>query len=52
MDNLQSVTYQTFEQDPVKYAQYEEVSYARSKMNTPIMNESGCLYSSHGVAAD
>lgn len=25
MDNLQSVTYQTFEQDPVKYRQYEEV---------------------------
>lgn len=25
MDNLLSVTYQTFEQDPVKYAQYEEV---------------------------
>ena len=25
MDNLQSITYQTFEQDPVKYAQYEEV---------------------------
>lgn len=27
MDNLQSVTYQTFEQDPVKYAQYEEAVY-------------------------
>ena len=25
MDNLPSVTYQVFEQDPVKYAQYEEV---------------------------
>ncbi|KAJ7903607.1 PRMT5 arginine-N-methyltransferase-domain-containing protein [Mycena olivaceomarginata] len=25
MDNLQSVTYQTFEQDPVKYHNYEEV---------------------------
>ena len=25
MDNLLSITYQTFEQDPVKYAQYEEV---------------------------
>lgn len=25
MDNLQSVTYQTFEQDPVKYRHYEEV---------------------------
>jgi len=27
MDNLQGVTYQTFEQDPVKYQKYEEVSY-------------------------
>jgi len=26
MDNLQSMTYQTFEQDPVKYERYEEVS--------------------------
>lgn len=25
MDNLQSMTYQTFEQDPVKYERYEEV---------------------------
>jgi PRMT5 arginine-N-methyltransferase len=29
MDNLQSMTYQTFEQDPVKYRNYEEVSSAR-----------------------
>jgi type II protein arginine methyltransferase len=27
MDNLQGVTYQTFEQDPVKYQKYEEVCY-------------------------
>ncbi|KAF7327615.1 Protein arginine N-methyltransferase [Mycena kentingensis (nom. inval.)] len=27
MDNLQSVTYQTFEQDPVKYQNYEEAIY-------------------------
>ncbi|KAI0956054.1 hypothetical protein AcV7_006562 [Taiwanofungus camphoratus] len=27
MDNLQSVTYQTFEQDPVKYRQYEEAVF-------------------------
>jgi len=26
MDNLQNMTYQTFEQDPVKYERYEEVS--------------------------
>lgn len=25
MDNLQSITYHTFEQDPVKYQKYEEV---------------------------
>jgi hypothetical protein len=24
MDNLQSITYDTFEQDPVKYKNYEE----------------------------
>jgi hypothetical protein len=28
MDNLQSITYQTFEQDPVKYRNYEEASRA------------------------
>lgn len=27
MDNLQSITYQTFEQDPVKYRNYEEVRF-------------------------
>ncbi|KAF9069256.1 PRMT5 arginine-N-methyltransferase-domain-containing protein [Rhodocollybia butyracea] len=27
MDNLQSITYQTFEQDPVKYRSYEEAIY-------------------------
>jgi protein arginine N-methyltransferase 5 len=27
MDNLQSITYQTFEQDPVKYEKYEEVGF-------------------------
>ncbi|KAG9224846.1 hypothetical protein PTI98_009954 [Pleurotus ostreatus] len=27
MDNLQSTTYQTFEQDPVKYRNYEEAMY-------------------------
>ena len=30
MDNLQSATYETFERDPVKYHQYEEVSMRRS----------------------
>ncbi|KAI0001496.1 PRMT5 arginine-N-methyltransferase-domain-containing protein [Russula compacta] len=28
MDNLQGMTYQTFEQDPVKYQKYEEAVYA------------------------
>ncbi|KAH9959604.1 PRMT5 arginine-N-methyltransferase-domain-containing protein [Russula dissimulans] len=28
MDNLQGITYQTFEQDPVKYQKYEEAVYA------------------------
>lgn len=27
MDNLQSVTYQTFEQDPIKYRNYEEAMF-------------------------
>ncbi|PFH53048.1 hypothetical protein AMATHDRAFT_138418 [Amanita thiersii Skay4041] len=27
MDNLQSLTYQTFEQDPIKYTQYEEAIF-------------------------
>lgn len=27
MDNLQSITYHTFEQDPVKYKQYEEAVF-------------------------
>lgn len=28
MDNLQSVTYEMFEKDPVKYVQYEKVCVA------------------------
>lgn len=31
MDNLQSATYQTFEQDPVKYANYEEAMFRAFK---------------------
>jgi protein arginine N-methyltransferase 5 len=34
MDNLQSSTYQTFEQDPVKYHNYEEAIY-RALMDWP-----------------
>jgi len=34
MDNLQSITYQTFEQDPVKYRNYEEVgATSRPRLN-------------------
>lgn len=29
MDNLQSMTYEMFEKDPIKYAQYEKVSSSR-----------------------
>lgn len=29
MDNLQSMTYEMFEKDPVKYAQYEKVRRSR-----------------------
>ena len=28
MDNLESLTYETFEKDPIKYQQYEEVRAA------------------------
>ena len=31
MDNLQSITYQTFEQDPVNYRNYEEAIYLALK---------------------
>jgi len=33
MDNLQGITYQTFEQDPVKYQKYEEVSGNSNQTN-------------------
>ncbi|KIP05028.1 hypothetical protein PHLGIDRAFT_129142 [Phlebiopsis gigantea 11061_1 CR5-6] len=36
MDNLQSITYQTFEQDPIKYRQYEEAVFlALSRWQKP-----------------
>jgi len=34
MDNLPSATYQTFEQDPIKYIQYEE-AMARAFLDRP-----------------
>lgn len=39
MDNLQSVTYQTFEQDPVKYHNYEEVRLKYTSHN----NANSCV---------
>lgn len=30
MDNLQGITYEMFEKDPVKYAQYEKVNLLES----------------------
>ncbi|KIJ67063.1 hypothetical protein HYDPIDRAFT_85533 [Hydnomerulius pinastri MD-312] len=36
MDNLQSITYQTFEQDPVKYHNYEEVGSLHSMTHPPV----------------
>ncbi|KAF8639417.1 hypothetical protein AX17_001507 [Amanita inopinata Kibby_2008] len=38
MNDLQSVTYETFEQDPVKYAQYEEAMY-RALLEWPATSE-------------
>ena len=35
MDNLQSITYQTFEQDPVKYHNYEEVRVFVTVLSVP-----------------
>jgi hypothetical protein len=29
MDNLESATYEVFEQDPIKYQQYEKVSISQ-----------------------
>lgn len=35
MDNLQSITYQTFEQDPIKYHNYEEVRVVVTLLSVP-----------------
>ena len=37
-DNLPSTTYQTFEQDPVKYANYEEATF-RALLEWPKTDE-------------
>ena len=46
MDNLQSMTYQTFEQDPVKYRNYEEVK-KRSPYTVFLLRFLRCLFSDH-----
>ena len=33
MDNLESQTYEVFEKDPVKYAEYEKVHYSQFLAN-------------------
>ena len=38
MDNLQGVTYEIFERDPVKYERYEEV-----RVQTPV-HPDGCSF--------
>ena len=40
MDNLQSMTYQTFEQDPVKYINYEEVCVIFAQMRDGVLTDS------------
>lgn len=41
-DNLQSTTYQTFEQDPIKYANYEEATF-RALLEWPKTDERMCV---------
>ena len=41
-DNLQSTTYQTFEQDPVKYANYEEAIF-RALQEWPKTDDRMCV---------
>ena len=52
MDNLQSITYQTFEQDPVKYRNYEEVRLEHIDMHISGLNNRhvGNLFGSERVA--
>ena len=41
-DNLQSTTYQTFEQDPIKYANYEEATF-RALVEWPKTDDQMCV---------
>ncbi|KAF5359278.1 hypothetical protein D9756_003377 [Leucocoprinus leucothites] len=47
MDNLQSITYQTFEQDPVKYERYEEAIF-RALMEWPVEGRIVCCVAGAG----
>lgn len=51
MDNLQSITYHTFEQDPVKYQKYEEVRSNLMPFRFPKIDYfPGSLSCTHGLA--
>ena len=41
-DNLQSTMYQTFEQDPIKYANYEEATF-RALLEWPKTDDRMCV---------
>ena len=41
-DDLQSTTYQTFEQDPIKYANYEEATF-RALREWPETDDRMCV---------
>ena len=43
MDNLESSTYETFEKDPVKYAQYEEVCFRQKLHLSPMLELYLCV---------
>lgn len=38
MDNLESQTYETFEKDPIKYAQYQEVCLRIWLYSQPVLS--------------
>ena len=52
MDNLQSMTYNTFEQDPVKYRNYEEVCWVDllTSIQPQLIFPVGHLPCYHGMA--
>lgn len=42
MDNLESMTYEIFEKDPVKYTQYKEVSVFTVSLEMMIKKKKQC----------